>query len=167
MLYLFLIISLVILLPAKALAVCPLCTVVVGACLGISEWLGINDAVTGLWFGGLTVSMIIWTLDWLERKSIKFKFRTETTIFAYYLLMIISLYYQRIIGQPLNQLGACLLDNLMFGLVSGSIAFYAGVVWYEFLKEKNGGKAYFPFQKIVSPLVPLIILTITYYFLTK
>jgi hypothetical protein len=167
MFYLFLVLSLFVLLPAKALAVCPLCTVVVGACLGISEWLGIDDAVTGIWFGGLTVSMIIWTIDWLERKNIKFKFRAGVTIVSYYLLMIVSLYYQRIIGQPLNQLSSCLLDNLMFGFVSGSIAFYAGVVWYEFLKKKNNNKAYFPFQKIVMPVVPLIILTITYYFLTK
>lgn len=33
----------------KALAVCPICTVAVGAGVGLSRCLGIDDSITGLW----------------------------------------------------------------------------------------------------------------------
>ncbi|MCX6758247.1 MAG: hypothetical protein NTX14_00895, partial [Candidatus Nealsonbacteria bacterium] len=48
-----------------ALAVCPICTVAVGAGLGLSRWFGIDDSISGLWIGGLIVSFILWTIDWL------------------------------------------------------------------------------------------------------
>ena len=35
--------------PAKA--ICPVCTVAVGAGIGLSRWLGIDDSITGLWIG--------------------------------------------------------------------------------------------------------------------
>ena len=34
-------------------AVCPVCTVAVGAGLGLAEWLGIDDSISGLWIGAL------------------------------------------------------------------------------------------------------------------
>jgi hypothetical protein len=36
-----------------ASAICPLCTIAVGAGVGLSRWIGVDDAVTGLWIGGL------------------------------------------------------------------------------------------------------------------
>jgi hypothetical protein len=35
------------------------------------------------------------------------------------------------------------------------------------LKQKNGGKAHFPFEKVVLPVAPLIILSVIFYFVTK
>jgi len=52
----------------KVLAVCPLCTVAVGAGVGLSRWLGIDDVITGLWIGGLIVSLIAWSENWLDKK---------------------------------------------------------------------------------------------------
>jgi len=151
----------------KALAVCPICTIAVGAGVGLSRWLGIDDAITGLWVGGLIVSMITWTEDWLRKKNIRFKGRMFVNIFGYYTLIVIPLYYSGIIGNPLNTLCACGLDKLLFGIIAGSLAFLFGASWYFYLKEKNNGHAYFPFQKVVMPVSPLIILSIIYYFLTK
>lgn len=151
----------------KALAVCPLCTVAVGAGVGFSRWLGIDDTITGLWIGGLIVSLIMWTDDWLEKKNIRFKGRIVLIIFAYYALVVIPLYYSGIIGHPLNTLCFCHLDKLLFGIITGSIVFWCGASWYYYLKEKNKGHAYFPFQKVVMPILPLIILSVLYYFLTK
>jgi len=151
----------------KALAVCPICTIAVGTGVGFSRWLGIDDAISGLWIGGLIVSMITWTESWLEKKNIRFKGRIFANIFAYYTLIIIPLFYSGIIGNPLNTLCACGLDKLLFGIIAGSLAFWFGASWYFHLKEKNNGHAYFPFQKVVMPVSPLIILSILYYFLTK
>jgi len=151
----------------KALAVCPICTIAVGAGVGLSRYFGVDDAITGLWVGGLIVSMIVWTESWLEKKNIRFKGRIFINIFAYYTLIIIPLYYSGVIGNPLNTLCACGLDKLLFGIIAGSLAFWFGASWYFHLKEKNNGHAYFPFQKVVMPILPLIILSIIYYFLTK
>ncbi|NCD00522.1 hypothetical protein EOL94_00255 [bacterium] len=151
----------------QALAVCPICTIAVGAGVGFSRYLGIDDAITGLWIGGLTVSMITWTISWLDKRNISFKGRAIITILGYYLLIVIPLYFMGIIGNPLNTMCACGLDKLVIGVIVGSIAFWFGASWYYQLKEKNGGHAYFPFQKVVMPVSPLIIMSIIFYFLTK
>ena len=57
-------------LPAKA--ICPVCIVAVGAGLGLSEYLGIDDSIAGVWIGGMLVAMIIWTIDWFNKKNWKF-----------------------------------------------------------------------------------------------
>ena len=59
------------------------------------------------------------------------------------------------------------LDKLLLGTIVGSFGFWAGAEWYYYLKEKNHGHAYFPFQKVVMPISPLIILSIIFYFITK
>ena len=151
----------------QALAVCPICTIAVGAGVGFSRWLGIDDSITGLWIGGLTVSMITWTVSWFDKKNIQFKGRIFVTILSYYLLIVIPLYFMGIMGNPLNTICACGLDKLIIGIVTGSVAFWFGAEWYFHLKEKNGGHAYFPFQKVVMPVSPLIIMSLLFYFLTK
>jgi hypothetical protein len=151
----------------QALAVCPICTIAVGAGIGLSRWLGIDDSITGLWIGGLTVSLITWTLSWFDKKKILFKGRAIITILGYYLLIVTPLYFMGIMGNPLNSICFCGLDKLVIGIIVGSIAFWFGAEWYYYLKAKNGGHAYFPFQKVVMPISPLIILSIIYYFLTK
>ena len=149
-----------------ALAVCPICTIAVGAGVGLSRWLGIDDAITGLWVGGLIVSMIIWTEGWLDKKNIRFKGRIYADIVGYFLLIVVPLYYSGIIGNPQNVYFYG-LDKLLFGIITGSIAFWFGASWYFHLKEKNNGHAYFPFQKVVMPISPLIILSFVFYFLMK
>lgn len=155
-----------ILLVKQALAVCPICTIAVGAGVGLSRWLGIDDSITGLWIGGLVVSMIAWTLSWFDKKNIRFRGRALATIVGYYLLVVVPLYFMGIMGNPLNAC-ACGLDKLLVGIIVGSVAFWFGASWYFSLKDRNNGHAYFPFQKVVMPVSPLIILSIIYYFLTK
>jgi len=150
----------------KALAVCPICTIAVGTGVGLSRWLGIDDTITGLWIGGLTVSLITWTISWLDKKSIKFKGKTLVIVLFYYALIVVPLYFMGIMGNPENSC-SCGLDKLLIGIAIGSIAFWFGARWYYYLKTKNHDKAYFPFQKVVMPILPLIILSIIFYFLTR
>jgi hypothetical protein len=166
----FSILGLNLLIAKQALAVCPICTVVVGAGVGLSRYLGIDDTITGLWIGGLIISMIAWTESWLDKKKIRFKGRIIVNTLGYYILVILPLYFSGIIGHPQNQLFCFCgfnIDKLLFGIISGSISFWFGASWYFYLKEKNNGHAYFPFQKVVMPIAPLIILSLIYYFLTK
>ncbi|MEX0933592.1 MAG: hypothetical protein WDZ74_02435 [Candidatus Paceibacterota bacterium] len=149
----------------KTFAVCPLCTIAVGAGVGFSQWLGIDDVIAGLWIGGLTVSMIIWTENWLERRNVRFKGRMIVNAVAYYALIVVPLFFTGLIGNPANVVGLG-LDKLLLGIITGSIAFWFGASWYYYIKEKNNGHAYFPFQKVVMPIAPLAVLSILFYFLT-
>lgn len=150
----------------QALAVCPICTIAVGAGIGFSRWLGIDDSITGLWVGGLTVSMITWTLSWFEKKNIHFKAKTVITVVGYYLLVIVPLYFMGMLANPINAIYSTWVDKLLIGVVVGSVGFWLGAEWYYSMKEKNGGHAYFPFQKVVMPISPLVIMSIVFYLLT-
>ena len=163
----FLIISAlaVIFLPLSAKAVCPVCTVAVTAGVGLSRWLGIDDTITSLWIGGLTVSMIIWTINWLDKKKIVFMGRKVLVVLMYYFFIYLGLKIPDLIGHPLNTYWG--IDKLLLGIIIGSLGFILGAWIYYYLKAKNNDRAYFPFQKVVMPISPLIILSIIFYFLTR
>lgn len=148
----------------QAHAVCPICTIAVGAGVGLSRWLGIDDMIAGLWIGGLTVSMIMWTLSWFDKKKIHFKGRHLVTICSYYVLIVVPLFFTGIMGHALNTLWG--VDKLLIGIIGGSVVFYGGAWWYERVKKKNNGHAHFPFQKVVMPIAPLILLSILFYIFT-
>jgi hypothetical protein len=149
-----------------ALAVCPLCTIAVGAGIGFSRWLGVDDIITGLWLGGLIVSLISWTLNWFNKKKINFAGKKIITILSYYILIFVPLYFfTDILNHPLNRILG--IDKIIFGVTIGSIAFYLTNLLYEYLKKKNNNRAHFPFQKIVMPVLALIILSAVFYFITK
>ena len=149
----------------QAFAICPLCTIAVAAGVGLSRYLGIDDTITGLWIGGLTVSMILWTIDWFDRKNFKFIGRNFITAILYYLFIVFPLYFYDVLGHPLNVLWG--VDKLFLGIAIGSVVFFIGAIWYFYIKKNNDGHAYFPFQKVVMPIAPLIILSIVFYFITK
>jgi len=143
-------------------AVCPVCTVAVGAGLGLAEWLGIDDSISGLWVGGLIVSLIIWTINWLNSRGIRFRTRKILVTIGYYLIIILPLYWKGYIGKNLfNKL--CGIDRLLFGIILGSFLFLAGVIIHNYLRKKNENKSYFRGQKIVLAILPLIIASIILY----
>ncbi len=164
--------------PKISLAFCPVCTIAVGAGLGLAEWLGIDDSITGLWIGGLTVSLIVWTINWLNKKNIRFMFRKILVVIIYYFfiaLALIPLWQKGSLGHPAHSFYkgpyifevAFLLDKMIFSIILGSVLFLVGGKLYEIVKKKNGGKAHFPFEKIAFSLVPLIIFSIIFYFITR
>ena len=146
---------------AAAKAVCPICTVAVCASVGLSRWLGVDDTITGLWVGGLAISVIIWTIDWLNRKKIRFFGRQPLIVIGYYVLILWPLYHYNMVGHPLNKLWG--IDKLLLGMAIGTIGFIAGVLLNGYLKKKNAGKAYFPFQKVVFPVGMLAVLSLVFY----
>ena len=145
--------------PARA--VCPVCIVAVGAGVGLSRWLGIDDLISGIWIGGLTVAFILWTIDWLDKKQIKFLFRKKIIIFLYYFFVLASLQIPGILWHPKNKfLG---IDKIIFGIIAGTFIFLASVWLNNFLKKRNGGKVYFAYQKVAIPLASLFIISLIFY----
>jgi hypothetical protein len=141
--------------PFFARAVCPICTIAVGAGVGLCRYLGIDDTISGTWIGGLIISLIAWTIDWLNKKNIRFLFRKILTTIFYYAIIIIPLYKMNIMGHPQNKLWG--MDKLLAGIIVGSVVFILSVLFNDFLKKKNQGKVYFPFQRVIIPILFLII----------
>jgi len=151
--------------PFLALAVCPVCSVAVAGGLGISRWLGIDDVISGIWVGGLIVSLIAWFISWLNEKNIKFKFRHPLVAVLFYLIVILPLYWTGLISYSCSQLWG--FNKLLIGIFFGSLTFSLGVWIHNLLKKKNNNKVYFSFQKVVIPVLFLIIASIIFYFITK
>ena len=67
-----------------AMAVCPVCTVAVGAGLEGMRLLGVDDVITGIWAGGLTLSLFFWTAGWLKKHNVKSAFWQIVVPFVFY-----------------------------------------------------------------------------------
>lgn len=147
------------------IAVCPLCAIAVGAGVGFSKWLGIDDSITGIWMGALMMSLVLWTINFLNKHTIRFMFRKLLVIAVYYAPLIWYLYYKDFIGHPENKLWG--MDKLLLGMTLGSILFIISICSYQAIKERNNGHAWFPFQKIVMPVATLLIASGIFYLITK
>lgn len=149
------------------LAVCPVCTIGAVAGVGLCRWLGIDDLITGAWIGGLLFSSLLWFWYWLIKKKPGIK-KTNLGIlvaFAWYAVIILPFYFSGIIGNPYNKLWG--IDKLLFGIIAGTIVFALAVRLNNYLKKKNQGKPFFPYQKVVLPIGFLAIASVILYFLSK
>lgn len=147
-----------------ASAVCPVCTVAVGAGVGLAEYLGIDDTITGLWIGALTVSLSMWTINWFAKKDKTQKWIPGTTYLGYYLLVVAPLFFMKSVFHPFNTLWG--INKLILGIILGSLIFYSCSKLYEYMKNKNG-KAHFPFEKVAIPVLSLSIISFIFYIITK
>jgi hypothetical protein len=136
--------------------------VAVGVGLGLAQWLGIDDSISGLWIGALAVSISLWTIKWLDKKNIKFKGRKILVFAGYYAIIVLPLWWKGMIGHPFNKL--CGIDKLLFGVILGTILFSAAVILLLHLLKRNGGKSYFKGQKIALPVTILIITSVILYY---
>jgi len=144
-------------------AVCPVCVVAVGAGLGLSRFLGVDDAISSMWIGALLAALSIWTIIWLVKKGWGFKYQKIVIPGAYYLLTIFPLWYYGIIGHSLNIIFG--IDKILFGILFGTLIFWASNQLYNYLKQKNNGKPYFPYQKVVQPFLILLLFSVLIYYL--
>jgi len=143
--------------------VCPVCTIAVGAGVGFLRAWGINDIITGIWFGALIVSSIAWMIDYLNRKNIHFLFRKILVIVSFYALFIVPLYYWKIKGVPVMGAAGNVIfgiDKILFGVIIGTIVFILAVLSNNYLKKINENKVLINYQKILIPLVYLIIVSL-------
>ena len=148
--------------------VCPLCIIVIGAGLGLSEYLGIDDTIAGVWIGGLLIGMVTWTIDLCNKKgwfSSTKKIRDFSILLLYYLLTLWPLWTKGFIGGPFHQLWG--IDKLILGITVGTFAVLGASSWYETIKKNNKGHAQFPYQKVVMPVIALSILSLAFYFITR
>jgi hypothetical protein len=152
-------------------AVCPVCTVAVVAGLGLSRYLGIDDTVSGVWIGGVILSSSFWFIDWLQKKNFKwlkkyyeFKYWKYSVLLGMYALVLLPLFRSEIIGHPFNRLWG--IDKLFLGISVGTGAFLLGMFLDTKAREKHG-KQFFNFQKVVFPVVALVISSLIFFLITS
>jgi len=163
--------------PVAVSAVCPVCTVAVVGGLGLSRFLGIDDSVSGVWVGGLLLSLSFWLTDWVNKKGYLKKILSKKPFnkinnnglvfisFAlFYLITFIPMFTTNFIGHPVNKLLG--VDKLVFGSIVGTVAFVAGV-YADAKVRKIKGKQLFQFQKVVFPVIALLISSAILYLITK
>ena len=152
------------LLPLKAFAnpACAVCTVAIGASVGIARKLGIEDSIVGLWAGALLTLLGYWTIIFFDKRNWHFFGRN-------FLLMLISvgmigfIYISEIRYQPRIIWQIFYLDPILFSSMLGMLIYIYSQKFYQWMKMKNGGHAHFPFEKVV---LPLILLLLTSFYLT-
>lgn len=156
--------STLVLTAGSAMAVCPVCTIAVGAGLEGMRLLGVDDVITGIWAGGLTLSLFFWTAGWLKRRGVTNVWLQIVLPFIVYYGLLAMVYLL-----PGVEFGAATLwgmDKFLLGIIVGTIMFYIGARWYINIKRANGGHAKFAFQKVVVPLSLLILATVVFWIIT-
>lgn len=145
---------------------CPICTVTVIAGLGISRLLGIDDTVTSVWIGGFILSFSFVLINWINGKWPKLKITNWkfVIIAAMYLLALVPLKLNGSIGITGNTLWG--IDKILLGTILGSLTFLIGV-WADKKVRAVHGKQLFSFQKVIFPVLALIIVSLVFYFLSK
>jgi hypothetical protein len=149
--------------PAQVFAVCPLCTIAVAGGVGLARWLKIDDLISGLWIGGLILSLTLWLISFLKRKNLDFKGALFVYVILFYMLVYIPLYLTEVIGHEENQILG--IDKLLVGGVLGGILFLLAVELDKKLREKNNNKVFFSYQKVIIPLGVLILSSLVIYLL--
>lgn len=146
-------------------AFCPVCTVGVAAGLEGARVLGVADVITGLWAGGLMLSLAAWTENYMRDHGITNKILILLNYVVYF--GILALIYVFPAGNPTLRFNATTMwgiDQFLLGVVVGATVFWLAGKWYQIIKANNGGHAWFPFQKVVWPLGALIIVTLIFWF---
>lgn len=149
-------------------AVCPVCTIAIGAGLEGMRMLGVKDVITGIWAGGLTMSLIGWTANYMRKHNVKNIFWYILNVLVY-MSLLVGVYFVPANNPVVKWWKNCMwgIDQFLLGIIVGSITFILMEVWYSHIKKNHGGHALFPFQKVVMPFAGLLLMTLVFWAIIK
>ena len=150
--------------PHAAAAQCPVCVVTVGGGMLIADKLGVDDFLASLWIGALNVALSFWLANGMKDRSLRPKFLHNPWLMTVLMLAATLSYFWFTdqIGVSSNKLLG--LDKIIFGQILGTIAMITGNFIYGFTKFKNGGRALFPYSKVVFPFGSVLLTTLIFKF---
>lgn len=151
--------------PVKAQAICPMCTFAVGAGLGVSRWLGIDDIIPAIWIGALAFSSGLWLAGWVKQKDWNIPKKEWLAAFSFHLLLIPTLYALGIAGNPLNTLWG--VDKIMLGVVVGTITFGLSGATDKYLRSINEEKVFIYYQKVILPMLYLSVVSFIFHLIVN
>jgi len=141
----------------EAYAQCPACIVTVGGGLLIAKKLGIDDLLVSIWISALNTAMALWIAS-----SIKKKLLNNSILWSliFYIFTIVYLYYSKQLFHPKNTfLG---LDKIITGMTIGLLVALFSVFIDKLIRKRNGNEVLLYYQKVIIPLVLLILTTIIF-----
>jgi len=140
-------------------ATCPVCVVAVGSGLWLAEKLGVDDLIAAIWIGALTTAVAIAFGGKFKRIRLPKPEISWSIIF--YLLTLAVLKIQGKLWHPYCRIwGIC---KIFLGLTIGMVVFWLGVAADRWLRTTNNGRVYFPFQKVVLPLVAILLVSFVFH----
>ncbi len=143
---------------------CPVCTVAIGASLGIARQLGVDDCVVGVWAGAMLAMIGYWMIRWFDKKGWTFPGYKHILMISS-IAMVGLMYINELTYDPSVIWRVFYVDSFLFTTLLGAVMLIFGMNFYQWMKAKNGGHAHFPFEKVVVPVL-LVLLTsvmIAYY----
>ena len=143
---------------------CPVCAVMIVSGLSISRLLGVNDYVVGIWTGALILAMSNGITIFLKKKNINNKLLNVTIYIADY-CMIIPLYIGKNPQLIFNSEKILFIDAFIFSMAVGSLVLFTTSRLYYYMKSKNNNKAHFPFEKVVLPVVVLVLVSVVFQYM--
>lgn len=142
-------------------ATCPVCVVAVGGGLWIAERLGVDDLIAAIWIGALVTAFALALAG--KFKKIKLPHPQVSWTVVFYLLTLATLQIAGKLNNPYCKIwGVC---KIWLGLTIGTVFFWLGVLLDKFLRSKNSGRVFFPFQKVVLPVLTTLLISLVFYFL--
>jgi len=140
-------------------AMCPVCTAIVGgAAIGMRS-LGVAEALIGVWVGGLAPSIMFWMWSVMKKKNLS---GTAALLFLFPPAFASGLLFAiwtvfNLMGYGQETLFG--MSAYLAGIMLGAPMFIAAAIWHLRIKRANGGKSWFPGQKVVWPVGALLIAT--------
>ena len=135
----------------------PLCAIGIAGGLGLSKLLGIDDITLGFWIGALILSFSVQFNQFLIKKGKAFPL-------SFWLVFLVTWFSSFL---PVwNKLGwgektcFCGLPRVIAGSFLGIfILFFSDWLNNKILKKFHRNKVYFPYQRVIIPLIALIIIS--------
>jgi len=147
----------------EVLAHCPLCVAGAGVGLTLSRWIGLDDSITGLWVATFLGAISLWSYLFLVRKLNRGQmvWLKPTLYLAIFASTLWSFYKFNLVIRMEKMYG---LDKLTFGIIVGGVSFYL-VDEINNLVIRIKGKTLFPYQRIVTGLGSILLLSFLDYYL--
>jgi len=143
----------------QVFATCPVCVIAVGSGLWLAEKLGVDDLIAAIWIGALVTATAVALADksrWLKLPKPKISWSI-----IFYLLTVATLELQGKLNNPYCKIwGVC---RIWLGITVGTVVFWLGVIIDRWLRTKNSGKVFFPFQKVVIPMAIILLVSLGFY----
>ncbi len=146
---------------SKAMAnpACAVCTIAVGASLGVARKMGVDDNVVGIWAGAMLALLGYWMVIWFDKKGWRF-FARDFILVVSSVAMIGFMYISDLVYTPQVIMSVFYIDAFLFSTILGALILIYTSVWYQWMKRKNGGRAHFPFEKVVIPVASLALASV-------
>lgn len=131
----------------------PVCAIGIASGLAISRWLGIDDLTLGLWIGALILSFSIQFNIFLEKKGKSFPLSFWVIFLGTCALSFLPI-LKTLLADPSCIFG---LPRIILGSILGVLVLFIVDKVNLFIIDRHNKKVYFYYQKVIIPIIGLII----------